>query len=114
MIPRRVLFGSICVITAFATIILSGPTTIQEAAATTVSSSSMRACLCSSCDGDVTSEFSPLFCDGEVDVHDLLKVLADWEKECGVDISPLGDANRDGFVDQDDLDTVLNNWGSCP
>ena len=113
MIPKRLLFGALFTITALAAIGISGHTTVQEAAAAETTAS-MMACLCNSCDGDVTSESGPFFCDGEVDVLDLLKVLQDHGKVCGVDIGPLADADRDGDVDDDDITTVQNNWGSCP
>ena len=115
MFPRRFLFGAICTITAFAAIGISGHTTIPEAAAAETTVSSMLPCVCVSCDGDVVPYTAQtLNCDGEVDVLDLLKVLDDLGKTCGFEYFFLADADRDGDVDEDDLDTVLNNWGSCP
>jgi hypothetical protein len=46
--------------------------------------------------------------DGEVDVADLLIILALWGSA-----EPLGDVNGDGIVDVQDLLEVLSAWGPC-
>ena len=49
--------------------------------------------------------------DGEVNVFDLLDLLAQWGT-CGKVCS--GDVNTDGVVDVFDLLDLLANWGPCP
>ena len=113
---RRFVFGAFCSIAAIAAFSMSGSTTIQEAGAAEVASSAMTPCSCTawSCDGDVGRSGGVYFCDGEVDVEDLLIVLGDLGKDCLLDTRPIGDANNDGVVDSGDIDTVNENWGSCP
>ncbi len=113
---RRFVFGALCSIAAIAAISMSGHQTIQETAAAEVASSAMTPCSCThvTCDGDVGRAGGIYFCDGEVDVEDLLIVLGDIGKDCLIDTRPMGDANRDGVVDSGDIDTVNENWGSCP
>ena len=53
------------------------------------------------CFGDITN-------DGNVDVNDLLIMLADWETT-----DPDSDINDDGLVDADDILALLSSWGSC-
>ena len=47
--------------------------------------------------------------DGQVNVHDLLSLIAVW----GTD-SSSADINYDGIVDVSDLLYVIGNWGPCP
>jgi predicted outer membrane repeat protein len=46
---------------------------------------------------------------GEVDISDVLTVIAQWGNA-----GPLGDVNYDGIVNTDDLLAVLSVWGPCP
>lgn len=45
-----------------------------------------------------------------VDVFDLIEVLRQW----GEPTNPRADVDSSGFVDEQDLLAVLNNWGPCP
>jgi hypothetical protein len=54
------------------------------------------------CEGDVVPN-------GEVDVVDLIVLLAQW----GPVPPTRADINQDGFVDVNDLLIVLENWGPC-
>ena len=53
------------------------------------------------CSSDVTG-------DGQVDVNDLLQLLAAWGTT-----DPQADVNGDGIVDADDLLAILADWGAC-
>ena len=61
------------------------------------------------CDGD------PLFCNADcnqdynVDVLDLLYLIAVWDTD-----NPAGDINEDGWVDVADLLLLIGAWGACP
>ena len=46
--------------------------------------------------------------DGEIDVNDLLLLLAAWDTP-----DPEADVNGDGIVNADDVLAILANWGSC-
>ena len=46
--------------------------------------------------------------DGEVDVSDLLTIIAAWGSD-----DPLADVDGDGIVGVSDLLTAIGNWGSC-
>ena len=48
--------------------------------------------------------------DGNVDVNDLLAVIADW----GSSGSEGTDINGDGVVDVNDLLLIISSWGACP
>jgi hypothetical protein len=57
--------------------------------------------------GDCPADFDG---DGDVDVDDLLTLLANWG-----DAEPEGgDVDGDGDVDVDDLLALLSDWGACP
>ena len=64
---------------------------------------------------DVDCDDDPPFCmadvneDYNVDVLDLLYVIAVW----GTD-NPAGDINEDGWVNVGDLLEVISVWGACP
>ncbi|MEZ6210271.1 MAG: hypothetical protein R3B46_03360 [Phycisphaerales bacterium] len=47
-----------------------------------------------------------------MDIDDLNALLGAWATTVGVG-SPLDPANDDGFVDADDLNLVLANWGAA-
>jgi hypothetical protein len=61
------------------------------------------------CEGDCAS---PL--DGEVDVSDLLALLAQWSTSGGAGGGGPCDQNDDGFVNVTDLLALLAAWGQCP
>ena len=46
--------------------------------------------------------------DGEIDVNDLLLLLAAWDTT-----DPEADVNGDGIINADDVLAILANWGSC-
>jgi len=57
--------------------------------------------------------------DGDVDLTDILALLAHWSgdgvSDCFENIGDpcTGDLNADGFVDLDDLLQLLGAWGPC-
>ena len=53
------------------------------------------------CQGDIND-------DGEVDVSDLLTIIAAWGSD-----DPLADVDDDGIVGVSDLLIAIGNWGSC-
>ena len=61
------------------------------------------------CDDDPPLCMADVNSDYNVDVLDLLYVIAVWETD-----NPAGDINEDGWVDVGDLLEVISVWGACP
>jgi hypothetical protein len=59
---------------------------------------------CPQCFGDLAGS-------GQVDVHDLLALIADWG---GGTVTSPADLNDDGTVNVLDLLALINAWGACP
>ncbi len=75
---------------------------------------------CGGCDADITNVFGPLGCpDNEVNVFDLLLLLANWTEVPGDpgtipgDFTNASGTGPDGSVNVFDLLELLANWGPC-